>query len=273
MQLQMTPPTRVAWLTDIHLDFLDGGRIAAFSAEVSRARPDAVVITGDISVARRLGPDLHRLAAGWRVPAYFVAGNHDYYGAGIANVRRAMRELEKHEPRLRWLPSHGVVRLSDTTALVGVDGWADGRLGDPDNTPIELNDHVRIADLVQPTRQGLLSVVRRLGDDEAATLERLLGEALPGHEHVLVATHVPPFREAATHEGKISGDDWLPWMTCHAVGLALRRMARAFPERRITVLAGHTHDRARVRVEENLEVWTGAAEYGDPAIEEVLELR
>lgn len=34
--------------------------------------------------------------------------------------------------------------------------------------------------------------------------------------------HVPPFREASWHQGRISDDDWLPHFTCKAVGDVLR---------------------------------------------------
>lgn len=263
---------RLAWMTDIHLDFLSAAEIAELGRRVAKLEPDGALITGDISVAKALGPDLCALVSTWRFPCWYVAGNHDYYGADIATMRRAMIALEGHEPRLRWLPHAGVVPLDDRTALVGVDGWADGRLGDPENTPVVLNDHLRIRDLLAGSRQGLLEVVRRLGDEEAARLGTLLGEALPPHEHVIVATHVPPFREASTHQGKISGDDWLPWMTCHAVGATLRSFAASHPSRRITVLAGHTHDACRVEILPNLEVRTGAVEYGAPVVQEVLEL-
>lgn len=263
---------RLAWLTDIHLDFLTREQIAALAGSVARLSPDAALVTGDISVAPALASHLAQLVAPWRFPCYFVAGNHDYYGAGVEPVRRGLRALQSVEPKLRWLPHCGVVRLTPRTALVGVDGWADGRLGDPEGTPVVLNDHLRIADLLQPTRADLLRAVRALGDAESATLRRLLGEALAPCEHVLVATHVPPFAESSTHQGAVSGPDWLPWMTCHAVGEVLREMAAAHPERRITVLAGHTHDRCRVRIADNLEVRTGAAEYGAPCVEDVLEI-
>ncbi len=66
--------------------------------------------------------------------------------------------------------------------------------------------------------------------------------------------------------------DWLPWFTCHAVGEVLRELAAAYPERQIVVLCGHTHDRCRVRIADNLEVRTGAVDYGAPRVEEVLEV-
>ncbi|MCB9592376.1 MAG: metallophosphoesterase [Sandaracinaceae bacterium] len=263
---------RLAWLTDIHLDFLSDEEIATFAARVAREAPDGVVVTGDISIAPELGPDLAKLVDAWRMPCWFVAGNHDYYGADVASVRRGMRELSRIEPKLRWLPSTGVVSLTPTTALVGVDGWADGRIGDGQGTSVVLNDHLRIRDLLQPSRAKLLEAARRLADEDARTLATLLGEALAPHEHVIVATHVPPFREASTHAGRIAGDDWLPWMTCHAIGETLRAMATDHPTRKITVLAGHTHDACRVSILPNLEVRTGAVEYGAPTVQEVFEL-
>lgn len=263
---------RLAWATDIHLDFLDRARVAAFARAIEQTGAEAVVLTGDLSVARRLGADLGQLVSGCRLPCYFVAGNHDYYGADIAAVRRGLTKLREVEPRLRWLPAEGVVRLTPDTALIGVDGWADGRLGDPEGTEVLLNDHRLIADLLQPSRAELLAVVRRLGDEEAARLSRLLGEALAPCAHVLVATHIPPFAEASAYQGQLTGPAWLPWMTCHAVGEVLREAARTHPERRITVLAGHTHERWSVDIEPNLTVRVGRAVYGEPAVEDVLSL-
>ncbi len=263
---------RLAWATDVHLDFLDPGAIAAFGRSLAATEADAVLLTGDLSVARRLGPDLARLVDACRRPVYYVAGNHDYYGADVATVRRAMRALREVEPRLRWLPAEGVVRLTPDVALVGVDGWADGRLGNPETTPVVFNDHRLIADLRHTSRAELLAASRRLGDAEAQALRRLLGEALAPCRRVLVATHVPPFAEASAYQGVPTGPDWLPWMVCHAVGEVLRELARAHPDRDITVLAGHTHERREVQIEPNLTVKVGRAVYREPSLEAVLEL-
>lgn len=263
---------KLAWLTDIHLDFLSDAQIAAFGAEVARTGADGVILTGDISVAPALGRHLAKLVSAWRMPCWFVAGNHDYYGASVAKMRDALTQISAIEPRLRWLPAAGVVKLDRDTALVGVDGWGDGRLGNALTTPILFNDAVRIDELKTETREELVRVVGELGRREAEKLRALLGEALAPHRHVYVATHIPPFREATTHRGHVCGDDFLPWMTCHAVGEALRELAASHPDRKITVLAGHTHDRCRVQITDNLEVRVGAAEYGHPAVEEVLHL-
>lgn len=100
----------------------------------------------------------------------------------------------------------------------------------------------------------------------------MLPDALARFQHVVVITHVPPFRESCWHEGKISGDDWLPFFSCKAVGDALVEAMKAAPDRMMTVLCGHTHGGGEAQILPNLRVLTGGARYGQPAIQQVLEL-
>ena len=55
------------------------------------------------------------------------------------------------------------------------------------------------------------------------------------------------------------------------MGEALLRISRAFPRKQFLVLCGHTHERCEYRADENLLVRVAKAQYGDPAIEDVLE--
>lgn len=41
----------LAWMTDLHLDFVDETERAALAAEVVAARADGVVVTGDVATA------------------------------------------------------------------------------------------------------------------------------------------------------------------------------------------------------------------------------
>ena len=86
----------------------------------------------------------------------------------------------------------------------------------------------------------------------------------------MVLTHVPPFREACWHEGRISDDNWLPHFTCKAVGDALLEAMAAAPDHRMTVLCGHTHGGGEAQVLPNLRVLTGDARYGQPVIQRIL---
>jgi hypothetical protein len=100
----------------------------------------------------------------------------------------------------------------------------------------------------------------------------VLPDALGRFRHVVVLTHVPPFREACWREGKISDDHWLPHFTCKAVGDALLEAMAAVPGQRMTVLCGHTHGGGEAQVLPNLRVLTGGATYGQPVIQQVLDV-
>jgi hypothetical protein len=56
------------------------------------------------------------------------------------------------------------------------------------------------------------------------------------------------------------------------VGDALREAMARRPEKRMTVLCGHTHQPADVAVLPNLHVRTGGAEYGRPVLQQLLEV-
>lgn len=257
-----TGRVRLAWLTDVHLNFLDAAARARFAAEVAATDTAGVVITGDIAEADSVEPLLAELAAGVARPVWYVLGNHDYYGGAIGEVRTRARAFAA----ARWLPAAGVVRLTDDVALVGHDGWGDARLGNPATTPVELSDFYAIRDLAWLDRETRAAALRRLGDDAAASLARDVAAALAWARHVVVATHVPPFRDACWHEGRISDDDWLPYYTCAAVGDALRAAMTARPDARMTVYCGHTHGGGEAQVLPNLRVVTGAAAYGAPTV-------
>ncbi|MBZ0116255.1 MAG: phosphoesterase, partial [Sandaracinaceae bacterium] len=159
-----------------------------------------------------------------------------------------------------------------STALVGVDGWGDARFGSPETTHVVLNDHLHITDLIAPSRAALIERVRALADDDASLLGALLDEALARFGRVIVATHVPPFAEACLYRGKVSDASWLPWFACKATGEVLLAKAAAHADKSICVLAGHMHERCTIRPLANLEVRVGAAEYGAPRVEDVIEI-
>lgn len=256
----------LAWATDIHLDFLDRVQRRGFAEDLRAAGYPALLVTGDISEARSLARHLAELADDAAMPVWFVLGNHDYYRGSVAAMREAVRDLCARHPGLRYLHGAGAFSLAPDVALVGVDGWGDARLGDYDATAVQLNDFRLIEDVAWLALPARNEALRRLGDESAAALDKDLGEALRTHARVLVATHVPPFAEAAWHEGKVSAPDWLPYFSCAAVGEVLRRHAEAHPLRRIDVYCGHTHSPGLARVRDNLVVHTGGARYGGPAV-------
>lgn len=255
---------RLAWATDVHLNFVSGQQIAAFAQALVAEEPDAVVLSGDIAEAPTLREHLLAIEAVVQRPLYFVLGNHDYYGGSIAGVRAVARELTATSRWLRWLPEAGVVPLPGGVALIGHDGWADARAGDFERSSVFLNDYLLISELRDLDRAELRRRLAALGDEAAAYFQRVLPQALAIGKRVVAAIHVPPFRAACWHEGAISNDDWLPHFTCVAAGVAMAQIMAAHPEAELLVLCGHTHGAGVARIAPNLKVLTGGADYGAP---------
>jgi len=264
---------RVGWVSDVHLNFLDprGGR--RFLRELADASADVWLLGGDIGEARSVVRFLHDFDATLPGRTYFVLGNHDFYGGGFSKVRKEVRALVAESKQLVWLTGSGLQKLSGAVALVGDDSWADARLGNPLFTPVELTDFFAIEDLYGLTRRELVWKLRETGDGAASRLKPKLEEAAAMCTRVLVLTHVPPFREAAWHEGRLCNDDWVPWFSCSAVGEVLLACALGHPRVSFLVLCGHTHSSGVCSPAPNLSVWTAHADYGVPEIQRILDLR
>jgi 3',5'-cyclic-AMP phosphodiesterase len=236
---------RIAWLTDIHLEFLSHGEVDAFFERLSAHDPEAVLVGGDTGTAATLSRFLSGMEERLQRPIYFVLGNHDFYGGSIREVRRAAADLAARSRWLHWLPDAGVVLLTDRTGLVGHGSWADGRLGSGVGSNVLLNDYLQIRDFQPLGHQERFQKLNELGDEAAAFVEELLPSAAERFGELIFLTHVPPFREAAWHEGQASADDWLPHFSCRAVGDVLVRVMTAHPGCALTVLCGHTHGEGR----------------------------
>ncbi len=260
---------KALWLTDIHLEFLDDHDLEHFLQEVNEKKADVVLISGDIAQAPTLDAYLAQMAKTLACPIYFVLGNHDYYHGSIADVRAAVQRLCAASPNLHWLNACGAILLTESTALVGHDGWGDARLGNFYRSQVLLNDFLLIAELAQCTHDQLYTTLQQLGDEAAAHFRAVLPQALARTDHVVVLTHVPPFLEASWHEGSPSDENWLPFFACKAVGEVLKAIMMHHPNKQMTVLCGHTHSGGTAQILPNLKVLTGPAVYRQPAIQEV----
>lgn len=267
---------RIAWLTDVHLNFLLAADVDRFLHQVRRTEAEAVFLTGDIGESQNVIDYLARFDAGLPCPVYFVLGNHDFYYGSIAEVRREVAKFCREREKLIYLSDQEVVELPGKDgrplALVGHDGWADGRIGDFEKSLVMMSDYQLIAELSKHGKRSRLDVLHKLGDEAAAEIDRKLQTALQKYDEVIVLTHVPPLHEACWYDGEISDDQWAPHFTCKAVGQALLTAAGEHREKKITVYCGHTHGRGECYPRPNLTIFTGAAEYGKPAVEKVLDM-
>jgi len=267
---------RIAWASDIHLNFVPESRFQVFCKSVVDSGAETLLLGGDISEASDLPKDLINLKDCTRIPTYYVLGNHDYYGSDISYVRRRVLALE--QSGLSWLPGAGVIELEQHTGLVGNGGWGDGLHGDLVGSNVLLNDFILIEDLRQVVgsadiddfhgRKADLGVaLRDLGNAAAETLAPQLRSAAERFEQVLILTHVPPYPESCWYQGRMADNDWLPHFTCKAIGDLLSDVANDHPGTRFLVLCGHTHSSGAALILPNLEVRTQGADYGNPQFE------
>ncbi len=274
---------RIAWTTDLHLNCVSDADVDRFLEDVRDVQADAVLIGGDIGEADSFAGYLERLAGALGLPVHFVLGNHDYYKGSLSGVREVAHALNERSELLNWLTDSGPVWLTQRTALVGHGGWGDARAADFLNSDVILNDYLLIEEFRKANgddvpssenilTRNLMTVLQGLGDEAAAHLRRVLPAALERCEHVVVLMHVPPYREACWHDGRVSDDNWAPHFTCVAAGEVLLEFMEQHPQKRMTVLCGHTHGLGHVQMRDNLEVFTGDAEYGQPQVQRVFDV-
>lgn len=263
----------IAWMTDIHLNFLEVIQIEKWLDSFAKEKLDALLITGDIGEANSLRDYLLRIVGHLRLPTYFVLGNHDYYHGSIKEVRAIASQLDEEHSLLNWLPKHGIVRLSETVALLGHGGWGDAGYGDFMRSRVMLNDYQLIYELTGLNPIELLKKLYELGQEANQFLIATLPAALEEYEHVYVALHVPPFQETCWYDGKTpeNDDDYLPHFACKGAGDALLELAEKYPRKKINVLCGHTHGSGETTILPNLKVITAGAEYGDPQIARIFK--
>lgn len=270
---------KLAWLTDIHLNFLGPAEVEKFYESLKNSRPDAILITGDIGEADSLGSYVSRMAETLDRPIYFVLGNHDFYRGTIAAVRGEMQGMSREDHRIVYLSSTGIQPLTRDCCLIGHDGWPDGRNGDYGNSGILLNDFLLIRDFRRPdqaiprldpeVKQHWLTVMQRLADEATSHLEPLIAEAAKDYSRLIIATHVPPFKDSSLFNGRVSRDDYQPFFSSQSMGEMLLRAAAEHPTTTFTVLSGHSHWPATYSPLPNLTVHTGGAEYGEPVIQKI----
>ena len=274
---------RIAWATDLHLNFISDAEIDQFLEQLRTARPDVVLVGGDIGEADSFAGYLERMVDALGLPVHFVLGNHDYYNGSISGVRDVARALNGRSNLLNWLTDSGPIWLTDSTALVGHGGWGDARAADFLKSDVILNDYLLIEEFREANgdsvpssenilTRNLMSALQSLGDEAADHFRRVLPTALERCEQVLVLMHVPPFLEACWHDGRLSDDNWAPHFTSVAAGEVLLEFMQQHPQKRMTVLCGHTHSSGHVQIRGNLEVFTADAEYGQPKVQRVFDV-
>jgi hypothetical protein len=254
----------LAWVSDLHFENAEAPDAVDRIVDAwNRSAAEAVVCTGDIAEGALLLPTLRRIDDRLTKPFYFVLGNHDFYDGSIDAIRQQVATLARRSRRLNYLTAEGPVALDDRTALVGDDGWSDGRVGSFLTSDVTMRDYERIPELSGIASSLLAERLFRLGTGSAERLRPKLDAAVASTRTVLVATHVPPFRQACRYKGYIADDCWAPHFVCGSMGEALTEVALLYPDRRVETYCGHCHHAAAYRPLSNLTVYASGACYQD----------
>lgn len=278
---------KIAWSTDTHFDHTNQEARDRFLGEVISSHADALILTGDISGGRNsLVRWLDWLDSNLDIPLWFVLGNHDYYNGTMGEVREEVADwLEQPRPNQdirpdwrHWFRDGCNLFPTDRTAVIGTDSWYDARFGKVDGSVV-LNDFFYIYDLRPFHGMGalgpgsvLLGKLQEIADEEVRILEPQVDQALAQRDRILVVLHVPPFADAAWHEGSRSEVTFLPFFSCRSMGEMLIGKMEKHPDKEMLVLCGHTHSGGVFRPLPNLKVQTGGAVYGAPALCGIVEV-
>jgi predicted MPP superfamily phosphohydrolase len=261
---------KLIWVSDLHLEFVPTVQLRPFIEEIVAEAPDAILVTGDISNAKLIEYHLGLLSELLPCPVYFVLGNHDFYLGSFAVVDSLVATICARRRNLIQLGHGEVIPLGLDTLLIGHRGWADGRAGKGCRSTVRLNDHQYITDLREPDPHQLFAILERLGDKSSDYIRAIAPKALENASKLMIATHVPPFVEAALYENKPSDPGYAPHFVNVALGRTILDLAHEHPEKTITVLCGHTHHRAFYSPAHNLKVHVAGAEYRNPQIASIL---
>lgn len=262
---------KLIWCSDVHLNFLQKKEWLRkeFYEKLTNAKADAIVLTGDIAESHDVVMYIEEMETAVGLPVYFVLGNHDFYGSNLLAVKRSVRHLH-------YLPKNMGTPLSDSTILLGVDGWGDTRNGDYWGSRLTMSDWIYIEDLRKEYGKGmdfLKTQLMKMADMDASKLKRRVNKAIKeGYSKIIMATHVPPFEESSLYAGKKSTPSGLPFFSSKCLGDAILPIAKSNPKVDFMWLSGHTHSRVRYKPCNNLTSKVAKAEYYYPQIEEIINV-
>lgn len=267
--------SRLIWVSDIHLNFLrhKPDYRNEFYKQLKEAEGDSILITGDIAESHNIEQYLAEVYVGTNKKIYFVAGNHDFYGSSIKEVRAKLKKCAF----AHYLPKSWGVKLNKHTALVGQDGWGDCRNGDYEGSRFIMSDWLYIKELNKGYLRGpeaLKKTLQEIADKDAEKLAKSVLKALSDKNvnRIIIATHVPPFKEVSLHAGKKSTDYGLPFFSSKILGVVMLPIIEEHPEVDFLWLSGHTHSEVSIQKRHNLIVKVAPSEYHHPQIAEIINV-
>lgn len=249
------------WVTDLHLETLSSNQFTKFLKDLKAHPSKVLLITGDLSLSLLVERHLTQLSKALPEKRIcFTLGNHDFFGGSIEGVEERINRLCKGSSNLIHLDGNQIIPLCDDACLIGHRGWADGRAGLGSRSWARNADFWMIKDL-RGSRHEAFRKIATLGDESAKAFRSILPQALSRYRRVVVATHVPPFRQGLRFGERKCEPARYPHFVNIAAGMVIGGIAKEFPRKMIQVLAGHTHTQRSATILPNLTVEVGAPRF------------
>ncbi len=262
---------KLAWLSDLHLDFVSEEKITNLGAKINKTDCEGVIITGDIATAKSISIVLDLLEETIKKPIYFVLGNHDYYFGSFEDVRSRMSIRSEHSAFAKWVQDGKIIELTSNSCLIGHEGWYDVRFGNflfgwYNGGTFDLNDFNLIEDVKYTLgREAKGRLFSRLADLSAEYIKEIFEKAAENYKNIIILTHVPPFAQISLYNGQPSPSHSIPFFASKVMGETLLDLKEKFADKNIIVFCGHSHEPAELHID-NLHVYVAGAEYGNPEI-------
>lgn len=248
-------PNKCFWLTDLHL--LPKNRKALLQT-IAKNSPDKIFLTGDISVsAGTFLKDLEFMGQNIAQTIYFIYGNHDVWLSSFEYVKSQIIDICSKYKNLVWLTDSDSILLNDETSIIGTEGWYSTEVGNKYYTMFTV-DWIVIKELrCCDGWKERFDKFKSLANQSAELISSKLLDALTKSNIVYLLTHFPPWLEAYKCSNKFVKTFWTPYNINVPMGTALKKIMAGFPNKKLVVLAGHTHSSFKINISENIECRIG----------------
>lgn len=277
---------RIIWLSDIHLDWLTNKqshvgtlseqKVIDFCIEINACVPDSVIITGDISNAKCIKQHLYWLSSylSKDIKVYFILGNHDAFFGTLKGTPDEVNVLCNTALTNMTYLSRTIepIKLIEGSYLIGHDGWYDGGYANWFMQPkLQLADYKLIYNFKYQTDEVIYDLMQKQAKEFRFHILNMCSK-LPKEKtkEVFIATHVAPFPQLATYNGRQSDSQWLPCFASKIAGDTLLDISENYPDIFFTVLSGHSHGKSTFQPAENMRCYAAEAEYENPEVQDIM---
>jgi len=246
--------SKYLWFTDLHLNRVSPIKKVLFINHIIKEKPKAIFLTGDISNGMILYYDLYLLARFIKCPIYFILGNHDYWNSSIEKTHNKVKLLCDKFPNLIWLSEQDFIELNEDVAVIGDEGWFDGRNGNTDYLKLTVDQYFIEDFRHYKSMDEKLEHWRKMSFESSLKIKDKLQKALnKGYKTVYILTHFPPWVEATRARGTFLEKFWLPYNTNVKMGQTIEQVMKNRLKSKVIVLCGHIHADTIIHVSSNIE--------------------